>query len=124
MAENYHFEYGGADFNIMTETGDAPTTTQPPNLRVIEGTWQTWRLEVDPDVPGLEGLQLLKSVSSTGVEHPNGNLTTAESAGDGHLLMISELGYLYKIPVGYGVVSRISTTEEWQQQLAMWGGGS
>ncbi|WP_424937344.1 MULTISPECIES: hypothetical protein [Bacteria] len=122
MAENYLFEFYGARFNITAELGEA-TTTDPPNLRVIEGAWKTWRLTIDPDVPGIEGLRLQQSMSAGGGEHPYGNLTPAESASQGYILMIAENGSLYRMPSGYGAVSRLYSPAEWEAQRAEWEAG-
>jgi len=122
MPETYKFEYKGAIFSITSESdvADSATTTDPPNLRVIEGSWPTWRLEVDWDVPGIGALRILKSTNGAGGPHPHGNLTPDESATFGHMLMISSTGYLYKIPTGYGAIGRLYTPEEWSAQLAEW----
>lgn len=119
MAENYLFEFYGARFNITVELGGA-TTTDPPNLRVIEGTWKTWRLTINPDVSGIEGLRLQQSVAAGGGEHPHGNLTAAESGPNGYMMMCTSDGRLYQIPGGYGAVGRLYSAAEWQQQLAEW----
>ncbi|MBD3942810.1 hypothetical protein IF188_14005 [Microbacterium sp. NEAU-LLC] len=119
MAENYLFEFYGARFNVTIELGGT-TTTDPPNLRVIEGTWKTWRLTIDPDVSGLDGLTIQRSVSAGGGEHPHGNLTEAESAPTGYQVMSAPDGSLYRIPDGFGAVARMYTASEWAQQLAEW----
>ncbi|MBG9887044.1 hypothetical protein ABE10_10990 [Bacillus toyonensis] len=119
MAENYLFEFYGARFNITAELGGA-TTTEPPNLRVIEGAWKTWRLTVDQDVPGIEGLRLQQSVAAGGGAHPHGNLSPAESASQADILMIAENGSLYRMPGGWGAVSRMYSEAEWEAQRAEW----
>ena len=122
-AEDYQFEFKGARFpvTIDLEAGSDETTTEPPNLRVIEGTWKTWRLSVVPDVLGIEGIRLRRSVSSGGGEHPAGNLTTAESGtGDYWMMMVAQDGRLYRVPVGYGTISRMYTSEEWRATLDEW----
>lgn len=121
-AQNYLFEYYGAEFNIMIDIADgAPTTTSAPNLRVVEGSWKTWRLDVDPAVPGLEGVSIRRCVSASGGEHPEGNLTPAESGPSlGYMLMVAGNGGLYRVPGGLGVVSRFYTAEEWAAMRAEW----
>jgi len=118
-AELYEFEYHGARFSLNADPSIA-TTTEGPNVRVLQGSWMTWRLIIDPNTPGIEGLRLLSCVSDTGGEHPLGNLTPEQSATNGHQLMISSDGYLYGIPTGYGAVGRLYTSQEWQDQLAAW----
>lgn len=113
-AENYLFEFSGAQFNITLDLADgAPTTTYAPNVRVIEGTWKTWHLEIDPDVPGIAGLRLLRSTTGS-------NLTPAQSAAKGYLMMVAGDGRLYNVPSGMSVVARLMTPSEWQGQLATW----
>ncbi|MEV7609869.1 hypothetical protein AB0N61_10325 [Microbacterium sp. NPDC089320] len=121
-AENYLFEYYGADFNIMIDVASGPaTTTSAPNLRVVEGSWKTWRLDVDPAVSGLEGVRIRRCVSASGGEHPDGNLTPAESGPTlGNMLMVGGAGDLYQIAGGYGVTSRFYSAEEWAAMRAEW----
>ncbi|AKV86389.1 hypothetical protein AKG07_08835 [Microbacterium sp. CGR1] len=120
-AEEYRFEYGGAPLNIAIDLAPgAPTTTAAPNLRVVQGSWKTWRLEADLTKPGLEGIRLMKSVSSSGGQHPNGNLSPAQSVTNGYMVMITNAGNLYQIAAGWGVASRFYTTEEWSAQLTQW----
>ena len=121
--ETYQFEYYGAPFEIAVDLASetsGETTTDPPNMRVISGTWKTWRLTVDPDVPGIAVLRLQRSIGAGGGPHPSGNLTPEQSATDGHIAMVSSSGYLYLIPTGYGAVGRLYTDAEWQQQLDTW----
>lgn len=122
MPETYKFEFGGALFSITADNVGAgsASTTNPPNMRVIEGTWPTWRLEVDTDVPGIGGLRLLLSVDASGNPHPHGNLTPAQSAANSYMLMAASDGRLYQIANGYGAISRLYTTAEWRAQLSRW----
>lgn len=120
-AEEYRFEYAGAPLNITVDMAPgAPTTTAAPNLRVVQGSWKTWRLEADLTKPGLEGIRLIKSVSFSGGPHPNGNLSPAQSATNGYMVMVTTNGNLYQTATGWGVASRFYTAEEWSAQLAAW----
>lgn len=121
-AENYLFEYYGAEFNIMIDVASsAATTTSAPNLRVVEGSWKTWRLDVDPAVAGIEGVRIRRCVSASGSEHPNGNLNPAQSGPTlGYMLMVTDNGEIYRVPGGLGVVSRFYTAEEWASMRAEW----
>lgn len=121
-AEEYRFEYAGAPLNITIDLaqGAPATTAAAPNLRVVQGSWKTWRLEADLTKPGLEGVRLMKSVSSGGAQHLNGNLSPSQSATNGYMVMITNTGNLYQVASGWGVASRFYTAEEWSAQLAAW----
>lgn len=120
-AEVYFFECHGARFSVTIDIAEgAPTTMSAPNLRVLEGSWKTWRLDVDPNRPGLEGVRIRRSVSASGGEHPHGNLSPAESAATGFMMMVTSGGDLYRIAAGYGVVSRFYSAAEWDAQRAAW----
>ncbi len=120
-AESHKFEYRGAQFAVTVDPNTAATTTNAPNLRVIDGTWKTWFLEFDPDVPGISAIRLRRSVSSSGGQHPSGNLNATQSGPiEGYMLMASSEGNLYRIPGGYAAVSRLYTDAQWQYQLAEW----
>lgn len=120
-AEAYSFEYSGAPFNMTIDLAPGgPTTTSAPNVRVVSGSWKTWRLEFDHTKPGLEGLRLIRSVSTSGGEHPSGNLTSAQSGPNGYMMMGTDAGRLYKIASGWAAVSRFYTADEWTAQLAAW----
>lgn len=118
-AETYRFMYVGATFAVMiVPEGDPATTTDPPNLHVLEGSWKTWRVEVDPDVSGLAGVRLMRSVSASGGEHPLGN---QPSGPNGYtMVMITSDGYLYTIPTGWGLASRFYSPDEWAFLIAGW----
>lgn len=121
VAEQYSFEYSGAPLTVTVDlAADSPTTTLPPNMRVIQGSWKTWRLEVDFTKPGLAGVKLIRSVSASGSEHPDANLTPTQSGPNGYLAMTTAIGRMYKIAAGWAAVSRFYTTEEWNAQLAAW----
>ncbi|MCC4247485.1 hypothetical protein [Microbacterium testaceum] len=139
MTDLYRFEYGGAPFSVNIEPPSPTdtTTTDPPNVRVVEGPWKTWHLSVpDGSVPGLAGIRLVRSVAADGGEHPAGNLTSAESAGSPTMMMVAapapgggaEIpgvgfvngGEVYRISGGWGIVSRFYTDEEWTQLTATW----
>ncbi|MFF7684119.1 hypothetical protein ACFZA2_15330 [Microbacterium sp. NPDC007973] len=119
-AEDYRFMYVGAFFGVRIEPA-GPATTEPPNLRTLAGSWQTWRLEVDPIASGLAGVRLLRSVGADGGEHPNGNLSAAAAGpGEYRQMMVTSDGLLYFIPSGYSVASRFYSTAAWSDQLAVW----
>lgn len=121
MTERYVFEYIGATFRVDVNL-DGPTTTEPPNLRTIEGSWKTWRLVVERTEEGrITALQLVRSVGEGGVEHPAGNLSSEASGPNGnHMMMIASNGYIYKIATGWGVVGHLYTSAEWAVQIAAW----
>ncbi|WP_396646216.1 hypothetical protein [Microbacterium sp.] len=102
MTEHYVFEYRGAAFAMDIEADSGPTTTAPPNLRVIEGSWPTWRLEItrEEGQPSAGRHYRCVSESDPTMPHPHGNLTPAESASSTDVLMIREDGYLRTVPVG------------------------
>lgn len=117
--ETYRFMYVGATFGVLIDPAAEPaTTTDPPNLHVLEGSWKTWRVEVDPDVPGLAGVRLLRSVSAGGGEHPRGNQPSGPNGNN--MMMLSSDGYMYLIPTGWGLASRFYSPEEWSFLLAAW----
>ncbi|RWR16794.1 hypothetical protein D8Y23_12800 [Microbacterium enclense] len=102
MTERYEFEYRGAPMVADIDLADMPTTTAAPNLRVIEGSWPTWRLEItreDGQPPEARQYRCVSESDPT-MPHPHGNLTPTESASDIDALMIREDGYLRTVPVG------------------------
>lgn len=137
MSERYRFEFGGASFAFNIENADeAGTTTESPNLRVIEGSWPTWHLSVpDGRVPGLAGVRLRRSVGVSGGPHPSGNQTEDESGPHGYMMMVAaptgnpthvpgvgdlDGGEAYRVPSGWGVVFRFYTDIEWAGILSNW----
>ncbi|SIS19732.1 hypothetical protein [Microbacterium sp. RURRCA19A] len=102
MSEHYEFEYRGAGLKADIDVDSMPTTTNAPNLRVIEGSWPTWRLEITrPEGLPPEARQFrCVDPSDPSAAHPHGNLTTAESASDLDALMIREDGYLRRVAAG------------------------
>lgn len=142
MSELYRFEFGGAEFAVDLQNADeAGTTTTPPNVRVMEGSWPTWHLSVpDGKVPGLAGIRLRRSVGADGGPHPNGNQTPEQSGPHGYMMMAAaptgnsvtvpgpggdieiDGGETYRVASGWGVVSRFYTDEEWSRIVANWEG--
>ncbi len=138
MTELYRFEFGGAPFSgtMDDDVSGYATTTDPPNVRTIEGTWKTWHLSVpDGKVPGLAGVRLVRSVGADGGPHPRGNLSPEESGSHGSMMMLTaptgnpvhvpgvgdiDGGQAYGVPGGWGIVSRFYTDEEWDQITATW----
>ena len=138
MTELYRFEFGGAPFAVSMDADVAGygTTTEPPNVRTIEGTWRTWHLSVpDGKVPGIAGVRLVRSVGADGRPHPHGNLSEDESGSRGFMLMMAaptgnsihvpgfgdvDGGQTYGVPGGWGIVYRFYTEEEWAQITATW----
>lgn len=102
MTERYQFEYRGASFTADVDVDLVPTTTDAPNIRVVAGSWPTWRVEFyRPEGAPPEARQyrcVAESVPSS--PHPHGNLTAAESASDADVLMIRDDGYLARASVG------------------------
>lgn len=137
MSELYRFEFGGAEFAFdLQNAEEAGTTTAPPNMRVIEGSWPTWHLSVpDGKVPGLAGIRLQRSVGADGGPHPSGNQTAEESGPHGYMMMVAaptgnpvhipgvgdlDGGETYRVPSGWGLVSRFYTDVEWAAILSSW----
>ena len=137
MSELYRWEFGGAMFAFNLENADeAGTTTEPPNLRVIEGSWPTWHLSVpDAKAPGSSGILLRRSIGADGGPHPSGNQTEEESGPHGYMMMVAaptgnpthvpgvgglDGGEAYRVPSGWGIVSRFYTDAEWAGILSNW----
>ena len=122
MSERYRFEFHGAHFSVEVadDLRDVESTTEAPNLRVLEGGWSTWRFWAEPGTNGLDGLHLARSVDVDGAEHPHGNLTPEQSASVGGQYMGTREGLLYLIPMGYGLVGRLYTSAGWMAQLEEW----
>jgi hypothetical protein len=116
--ETYRFMYVGGIFAVMVIPDESATTTAPPNLHVLEGSWKTWRVEVDPDVSGLAGVRVLRSVGADGGEHPLGNQPSGPSAYS--QLMITSDGFFYEIPTGWGLAARFYSPDEWAFLIAGW----
>jgi hypothetical protein len=109
-AENYLFEYMGAPLRITIDLdAGALTTTAAPNMRVVEGTWRTWRLEVDRDVPGPDGIRLYQCTDGATGEHPLGNLTASESSSPGEILLLAPSGALQRMAAGWVAAHRLMT---------------
>ncbi|MEV7875566.1 hypothetical protein [Microbacterium sp. NPDC089188] len=137
-SELYRFEFGGAPFSTQMDedVSSYSTTTDPPNVRTVEGKWKTWHLSIpDPKVGGLAGVRLVRSVGSDGGPHPRGNLTAEESEAHGSMLMVAgptgnpvhvpgigdvDGGETYGVPGGWGIISRFYTDEEWDEIRATW----
>ncbi len=102
MTDLYRFEYRGAPMVADIDLADMPTTTAAPNLRVIAGSWSTWRLEITrPEGLPAEARQFrCVDPSDPSKPHPRGNLTAAESASDIDVLMVREDGYVCRAAVG------------------------
>ncbi len=102
MTEHYVFEYRGATFAMDIEADSGPTTTAAPNLRVIEGSWPTWRLEItrEEGQPPAGRHYRCVSESDPTMPHPHGNLTSTESASSIDMIMITEAGDFRTVPVG------------------------
>lgn len=106
VSESYELRYEGELFPIALHL-DGDTTTEPPNVHVISGTWKTWRL--DPGFLTNTPVRVLKSVSPSNpaAEHPAGNLSYAASTPTGHLLMADDNGRLERASMGYLVLQKI-----------------
>ncbi|MFK4789884.1 hypothetical protein [Microbacterium sp. ZW T5_56] len=123
MAEAYEFEYSGASFHVTVENpATHPSTTLGPNMRVVSGSWPTWRLDLDLADPtaGPSSVLLRRSVSAAGGAHPSGNLSFEQSGPNGYLLMIAKSNALYQVPGGFALVSRLLTAAEWDALRASW----
>lgn len=117
-AEPYEFLYAGAPFAVLCAP-DGVTTMAPPNVRVTKGSWPTWRIDVDNN-PGVAGVRLMRCANADGTPHANGNVPE-DAAGPGELsLVVAAEGRMFSIPIGYAVVARLYTQDEWTAQLAEW----
>lgn len=88
----------------------------------MNGTWKTWHLAIDHEVPGIEGLTLLRCVSTANpaAQHPSGSLSPVERASSGQLLMVASTGRIYRMPTGDAVLARLVAAAEWQACVAEW----
>ena len=102
MTERYRFEHRGAQLQADIDVDQMPTTSLEPNLRVLEGSWPTWRVEFTRPEGAPPEARQFRSVApgDPSSPHPHGNLSDAESASDADVLMIREDGYLARIAVG------------------------
>lgn len=51
---------------------------------------------------------------------PAGNLTAAQSAANGSMLMTTPDGVLYGVPNGVGALARMLTSAEWNDLRSQW----
>ncbi|MCC4247484.1 hypothetical protein [Microbacterium testaceum] len=107
MTERYEFEYRGATFAAEVDVDSVPTTGEAPNLRVIEGSWPTWRLEITRPEGAPAEARPYRCVSETDptAPHLHGNLTPEESdSSDGWTLIVREDGYVARVAIGEAVL--------------------